>query len=1061
MPPLSGSQPSRKVARLGVLRLGASRLGHYQPILKLTINGVSRASDSTVRIEGISIRDYLDGQPNIATMRVFKFTPTKGHEVKIGLGSMDVAQLIFAGHIQTVKQIYEVDNPANVAYDLTCISYEYLLNRRKVFVKYTNLSASQIAINLIANFTAGFTYVHVQTGLATIDEFSCTQEDVTDALDRLAKRIGGYWYIDEGRDLHFFTTAEGSAHAITNTDSHKASNIALTTDLTPVRTRLLSEGGGSNALVDIAVGQTTLPVDSGAWYAAIGGTVVAGPQRITYTGKSSVEGTGTTVAGKPLSPGTPTATVATLASKSVSSITRTGSTASATTSTAHGWSTGFKVTIAGAAQNEYNGTVSITVTGSTTFDYAVSGTPATPATGTITATHGGSGNLSVGAYQYKATVVTPNGESEVGSASSAATIADVTTPGAPSAAVTSGTSGNLAVGDYNYRQSYVTAKGETLAGSASSNATIANVSAPGSPSAAAVSGTAGNLGVGTFTYALEYVTSAGETTGGSTASASIAHVTAPASAASASGTTGGSLTASATYYYTTTYVTAAGETPRGYGGAGETSVTLTAGQNAVSLTSIPSSSDGRVTNKRIYRSAANAAYGPFLLLATIANGTTSYSDTTADSGLGGTHPPETNTSGSGQISLTSLPTSGDGRVTNKRIYRTTAGGTQRKLVATIAAGDSSYTDNVADGSLGVSEPTVNTSGSGRIDVTLLTSTDARVTKRRVYRISSDGRYRLLATVNDNTTTSLADNTAESGLGVEDPVTATAGSGQTDLTSIPLGPAGTTSRKLYRTEAAGSVFKALATISGNTQTAFTDNIADSSLGEEAPTESHVGVSTGDTVLRVKDTAVVGASGGWVTTDGGQVIRFTGRSTSSGEGNLTGIPASGTGSIAAAIPFDAAVVNAGFLTGIPASGDGSVQYALTKGEPVNVLATLNDATAQSNMAGWVGGDGIHEDYIQDNRLSLTEATARGQAKLTELKDPIVTLTYETKDITTRSGRSVTVNLAAPQSISGTFKIQSVTITQFDPLNRFWPLRQVTASSRRESFEAILRILKKQAA
>lgn len=72
----------------------------------------------------------------------------------------------------------------------------------------------------------------------------------------------------------------------------------------------------------------------------------------------------------------------------VASIIRSGSTATVTTTTAHGYTSGNYVAIDGAEQAEYNGDFSITVTGSTTFTYAVTGTPATPATGTITCNKG-------------------------------------------------------------------------------------------------------------------------------------------------------------------------------------------------------------------------------------------------------------------------------------------------------------------------------------------------------------------------------------------------------------------------------------------------------------------------------------------------------------------------------------------------------------------------------------------------------------------------------------------------------------------------------------------------
>lgn len=61
-------------------------------------------------------------------------------------------------------------------------------------------------------------------------------------------------------------------------------------------------------------------------------------------------------------------------------------TVTATTSTAHGWSTGYRPTILGAEHEELNGTFPIVVTGATTFTYkAVTGSAATDGNDTGTA----------------------------------------------------------------------------------------------------------------------------------------------------------------------------------------------------------------------------------------------------------------------------------------------------------------------------------------------------------------------------------------------------------------------------------------------------------------------------------------------------------------------------------------------------------------------------------------------------------------------------------------------------------------------------------------------------
>lgn len=70
-------------------------------------------------------------------------------------------------------------------------------------------------------------------------------------------------------------------------------------------------------------------------------------------------------------------------------LTSSSTTATAVTSTDHGLSVNDSVTIAGAAQTEYNGTYTVkTVADSTHFTYTFAGSATTPATGTITATGG-------------------------------------------------------------------------------------------------------------------------------------------------------------------------------------------------------------------------------------------------------------------------------------------------------------------------------------------------------------------------------------------------------------------------------------------------------------------------------------------------------------------------------------------------------------------------------------------------------------------------------------------------------------------------------------------------
>jgi hypothetical protein len=72
----------------------------------------------------------------------------------------------------------------------------------------------------------------------------------------------------------------------------------------------------------------------------------------------------------------------------ISSITFSGTTATVTTSAAHGYSSTNKVNIRGASEALYNGDFIITVTNSTTFTYTMLNTPAANATGALRANKG-------------------------------------------------------------------------------------------------------------------------------------------------------------------------------------------------------------------------------------------------------------------------------------------------------------------------------------------------------------------------------------------------------------------------------------------------------------------------------------------------------------------------------------------------------------------------------------------------------------------------------------------------------------------------------------------------
>jgi hypothetical protein len=283
--------------------------------------------------------------------------------------------------------------------------------------------------------------------------------------------------------------------------------------------------------------------------------------------------------------------------------------------------------------------------------------------------------------------------------------------------------------------------------------------------------------------------------------------------------------------------------------------------------------------------------------------------------------------------------------------------------------------------------------------------------------------------------------------------------QLAVSGIALGPATTTSRKVYRTAVGGSQLKLQQTIANNTATTGAqDSTADGSLGANVPTTDTSGltitqgqINAGSTTL---DTAGwSGPSAGWANV-GSQAVRYTGVT-----GNqLTGIPASGAGSLLATVRFGTIVAPAPSLLGIT-----GLSAAMLKGAAINVWVQRDDTTAQGvqaaldSAAGLSPADGIYEGPpIVDTSLDAATMAQHCDAKLAQLSYPIVTVTYACRDLKTKSGKTVHIHVTNPPIGPYDLAIQDVTIDEIGVHSGLNPRFTVTASTMRYSLDDILRRL-----
>jgi hypothetical protein len=687
----------------------------------ITIGGVDVRA--RVRVAGISVRDLLTDTPNTCTFTIEGAAPTVGQEVRIGLATLAGDDVLFGGYIDTVAAVYE-GVPANRAWAITCQDYVYGMNRRKVRKRYGQQSATAIAQDLLTFAPSGYTGINIAAGLPIVNGgIDYTEEDLTACFARLAQRIGGYWYVDYARDVHvYLTEAVDAPTPITLAARVLLDQPAMhwTEDLTQIRTRVYVEGGGAQARSVVKPGDTVLPVTDGGWYSPSGGLVVSGPQRIRYTGKGTIGG--------PLAPAaTPQAVVGALSGGPYSYVVTQITSGAESPMSAPSAPVTLAPVAAPTQPLTLTPVIGVVLAPATAPTLASVVTQVAPPTWTMNAAP---------ALPETGKLPTP------------------LQPGIPVPVdVGSGTAFQAqAYTAYHYACTYTNARGETTAGLSQyvslSPPTKCNleITIPAAPSGYSITGIKvfRNISSGRGFEFLGGMSAAGGTFK-DTIAPSVTGAAPPSTDTTATPGTGG-LTRGQQYQWRMVYVAANGETTAGP----ITTYTLPAGApyyTAVQLTDVQPSPDGRVIARRIYRTAN----GPnFFLEATINdNTTTTYLSTKPDNQLGAGLA-NSNTTGTGKLAR-------GGWYGWQVSFVTSAGETTPGVYSALA--------------LGATADTVDLSN-------IPTSTDARVTKRKIYRTANGGgAFRLEATLNDNTTTTYRSGAiADGALGANPPTTNTTGSG---------------------------------------------------------------------------------------------------------------------------------------------------------------------------------------------------------------------------------------------------------------------------------------------
>lgn len=178
------------------------------------------------------------------------YRPTIGAEVIIDDGA---STRYFGGFVDSFTEALTIaGNQASLSYDVECVSYDALCDRRLVAASYESGSQtlSTIVSHLVTNFLAGdgITTANVDTG-PIIDRLKFNYQPASRVFDELSNITGYAWWVDENKAL-WFKPRSGVSAPIT-IDSTNARRVTVNRTTETYRNKQLIRAG-----VDLTASRT-------------------------------------------------------------------------------------------------------------------------------------------------------------------------------------------------------------------------------------------------------------------------------------------------------------------------------------------------------------------------------------------------------------------------------------------------------------------------------------------------------------------------------------------------------------------------------------------------------------------------------------------------------------------------------------------------------------------------------------------------------------------------------------------------------------------------------------
>lgn len=210
--------------------------------LTIKVNTVDKTNQ--ISLKGFKIRNRINNKVDEChfTIKIYgskTFVPAINDTIEV----ISDGTTIFGGSVMRIK---EKQRREILEYDIKCVDYSFKLKRRLVTERYENKTVSYIIDDLLTNYASGDGFTDNNVILNnTFDSISFNNITIPECLDKMAKSLNAYWYVDYNQDIHFFAkNTELAPFDLTDDGgNHIDDSLEIEEDLSRLRNKIKVRGG--------------------------------------------------------------------------------------------------------------------------------------------------------------------------------------------------------------------------------------------------------------------------------------------------------------------------------------------------------------------------------------------------------------------------------------------------------------------------------------------------------------------------------------------------------------------------------------------------------------------------------------------------------------------------------------------------------------------------------------------------------------------------------------------------------------------------------------------------